>query len=439
MSTDTPAMSELEHHWLPFTANRDFKRDPRLLVKAEGMYYWNHQGERILDASSGLFCCAAGHCRTEITHAVTQQLQTLDYTPHFQLASPLSFTAAKRLAQLTPTGLDRIFFSASGSDAVDTSLKIALAYHRAKGEGQRTRFISRERAYHGVNMGGTALSGLVNNRLAFGAGLATVAHLRHTWLPENRFSRGLPAHGAELADDLLRMVQLYGKDTIAACYIEPIAGSTGAVMPPVGYLKRIREICDEYDILLVFDEVITGFGRTGKAFASQSFDVTPDIMIMAKAITNAAIPMGAVAVKREIYQAIVDHAPSGGVEFFHGYTYSGHPVACAAMLATLDIYEQEQLFERGETLSPYFLDAMFNLQDIPIITDIRGYGMLVGMDFAPTKKAGERGGLIQKALFKAGLHVKTTGDAGIIAPALIAEREHIDTLCDILHSVLKGF
>lgn len=433
------AKDSLDYHWMPFSANRDFKADPRLFVKAEGVYYWNHKGDKLLDGSSGLFCCAAGHCRSEITEAVHRQMLEIDYTPHFQRGHPSSFELARRVVELTPEPINRVFFVNSGSEAVDTAMKIALAYHRARGEGQRLRFISRERAYHGVNLGGTALSGMVKNRQSFGPGLAGVAHMRHTWLPENRFVKGQPEHGAELADDLLRMVQLYGGDTIAACFVEPVAGSTGTLVPPKGYLERLRTICDEHGILLVFDEVICGFGRMGTPFGAQAFGVTPDIMTMAKALTNGAMPMGAVAVRQSVYDTVVDPAPNEAVELFHGYTYSAHPAACAAGIATMDIYEQEGLFDRAAELSPYFLDAMFSLSDLPVVTDIRGYGMMGGLDLASSSVPGARGHDAQKKLFDAGLHVKTTGDCAIIAPPLISERTHIDQMCEILRTVLGQY
>ncbi len=434
----TPA-ENMQHQWMPFTANRDFKAAPRLTVRAEGMYFWNDHGERILDGSAGLFCCAAGHCRPEIAEAVGAQLRELDYTAPFQLAQPRSFELAERVAALTPEGIDRVFFVNSGSEAVDTALKICTAYHRARGEGQRQRMVSRERAYHGVNIGGTSLSGMVKNREAFGLGLPGVVHMRHTWLPENRFSRGQPESGAELADDLARMAALYGPATIAACFVEPIAGSTGVLVPPKGYLERLREICDAHGILLVFDEVICGFGRTGKAFGADSFGVKPDIMTMAKALTNGAQPMGAVAVSNEIYDTVVSESREPHIELFHGYTYSGHPAACAAGLATLDIYEGEGLFDRAAEMSPYFLDAVFALSEVPAVTDIRGYGLMAGFDVAPADVPGVRGSEIQKRLFTAGLHVKMTGDAGILAPPLICEREHIDEMCAILKEVLSDY
>ncbi|MBW8055423.1 MAG: aspartate aminotransferase family protein [Nitrospira sp.] len=430
---------KLEHYWMPFTANRDFKANPRMFVSGEGMYYTSHEGKRILDGSSGLFCVAAGHGRREVADAVGKQLIELDYCAPFQSAHPLAFELAQRVAALTPGDLDYVFFTNSGSEAVDTALKIALAYHRARGQGQRMRFISRERAYHGVNIGGTSLSGLVKNREAFGVGLTGVAHLRHTWLPENRFTKGQPESGAELAEDLQRMVGLYGADTIAACFVEPIAGSTGILVPPKGYLERLREICDAHGILLVFDEVICGFGRTGKAFAAQSFGVTPDMMTMAKALTNGAQPMGAVAVSKDIYDTICGPAPAEAIELFHGYTYSAHPAACAAGLAVLDIYEKEGLFERAADMSEYFLEAVFALSDLPVITDIRGYGLIAGFDVAPAGTPGVRGYEVQKRLFEAGMHIKMTGDAGILAPPLIAEKAHIDEMCAILRDVLKTY
>lgn len=428
------------NYWMPFTGNRDFKSDPRVMVRGEGVYVWNQDGDRVLDGSSGLFCCAAGHSRREIADAVYEQLQELAYAPPFQVAQPRAFEFAKRVAAITPGDLDHVFFVNSGSEAIDTAMKIAYAYHYAAGEGQRIRFASRERAYHGVNIGGVSLSGLVKNRQAFGPGLPGIAHMRHTWLPENRYVKGQPETGAELADDLERIALNYGPDTVAACFVEPIAGSTGCLVPPKGYLERLREICDQYGILLVFDEVICGFGRTGKAFAADSFGVLPDIMTMAKALTNAAQPMGAVAVSEKVHDTIINAAPGKAIELFHGYTYSAHPGACAAGLATLDIYEKEKLFDRAAQLSDYFLDSVFALQELPVITDVRGYGLMAGFDLAPDPSGpGARGLDAQKRLFKAGLHVKFTGDAGIVAPPLISEREHIDEMCRILNQVLSEY
>src|SRR5512142_1444118 len=405
----------LDELWMPFTPNRDFKADPQMIVRAEGMFFWNDRGEKIIDASSGLFCVSAGHCRKEIAEAVHHQLQELDFVAPFLRAHPKSFELASRIAELTPGDLNRIFFVNSGSEAVDTAMKIALAYHQARGQTGRTMFVSRERAYHGVNFGGVALSGIVNNRRKYGPGIAGVVHMRHTQLDENRYVQGQPEHGADLADDLARLGNLHGAENIAACFVEPIAGSTGCLVPPKGYLERLRKICDAHGILLVFDEVITGFGRTGQPFAAQSFGVTPDLMTRAKAITNATQPMGAVAVSERVHDTIMAAAQDGAIEFFHGYTYSGHPAACAAGLATLDIYKRDGLFERGRALSPYFLDGLFSLKDVPVVTDIRGYGMLRAVDLASDGVPGRRGNVFQKKLFDNGLHLKTTGDSAIIA------------------------
>ena len=431
--------NSLENHWMPFTSNRDFKADPRLMVRAKGMNYWNHKGEKLIDASSGLFCCAAGHGRDEIVKAVTQTMSEIDYTPHFNTGHPASFELARKVAKITPGDLDYVFFCNSGSESVDTALKIAMAYHTAKGEGQRTRFVSRERAYHGVNIGGVSLSGMMRNREAFGAVMPGVAHLRHTWSPDARFTRGQPEKGAELADDLQRFVDLYGPRSIAACFVEPIAGSTGVLVPPKGYLERLRQICDRHGILLVFDEVITGFGRTGKAFAAQSFNVMPDMVTMAKALTNGALPMGAVAVSEKIYHTITSAALDGAVEFFHGYTYSAHPAACAAGIAALDIYEREGLFDRAAEMSDYFLDRMYDLKGIKAVTDVRGFGLLAGIDLAPAERPGVRGYDATKRLFKRGLHIKFTGDAGICAPALVAEKRDIDEICAIFREVFSEY
>jgi beta-alanine--pyruvate transaminase len=429
----------LEQHWLPFTNNREFKREPRLFVRASGMYYWSQNGQKILDGSSGLFTTAAGHCRPEIANAVGEQLHTLDFAPSFMRGHPGAFELANAVAALTPQDLKHIFFCNSGSEAVDTAIKIAFAFHLARKEAQRTYLVARERAYHGVNIGGTALSGMVKNREAFGALMPGVLHLRHTLLPQNRMTRGMGASGAELADDLLRFVQLVGEKRIAAVFIEPIAGSTGVLVPPRGYLERIREICDRYGILLVFDEVICGFGRTGEPFAANSFGVMPDLITMAKALTNGAQPMGAVAVRDSIYRTIVDAAPDGAPEFFHGYTYSAHPAACAAGLATLKIYETERLFARGRELSPYFQDAMYGLQDLPVVADVRGYGMLAGVEIKAGKTPGARGTELQAALFDRGLHVKTTGDVAIFAPAFIASRAEIDQMTGMLRDALSAY
>jgi beta-alanine--pyruvate transaminase len=400
---------------------------------------YNDAGERILDGSSGLFCCAAGHSRPEIAEAVYSQLKESAYVPPFQMAQPLAFELSRRVAKLTPDGLDHIFFGNSGSEAVDTAMKIAYAYHYARGEGQRQRFVSRERAYHGVNLAGVSLSGMIKNRQAFGPGVPGVVHMRHTWLPENRFVKGQPETGVDLAEDLERAAMNYGPDTIAACIVEPVAGSTGCLVPPRGYLERLREICDAHGILLIFDEVICGFGRMGTPFASQAFGVTPDIMTMAKALTNAAQPMGAVAVSNKVHAAFMDASPEGAVEFFHGYTYSAHPGACAAGIATMDIFEKEGLIARAADLSGYFLDQVFALSDISLITDIRGYGLFAGIDLAPMETPGVRGLDFQKKLFHNGLHIKMTGDSGLIAPPLISERHHVDSICETIRQTLAQY
>jgi len=432
-------LENLERHWMPFTPNRDFKRHPRMFVRASGMHYFDPSGRRVLDGSSGLFCSPAGHCRAEIAAAVGEQLQTLDFTPSFLRGHPGAFALADGVAALTPKGLGHVFFCNSGSEAVDTAMKIALAYHLARNEGQRTYFVSRERAYHGVNIGGTALGGMVRNRETFGALMPAILHLRHTLVPENRLTRGLGGTGVELADDLQRFVNLVGEKRIAAVFVEPIAGSTGVILPPRGYLERLREICTRYGILLVFDEVICGFGRTGEPFAASTFGVTPDLITMAKALTNGAQPMGAVAVRDGIYRTILDAAPEDAPEFFHGYTYSAHPAACAAGLATLAIYEREQLFARSRELSGYFLDAMFALQDLPAVADIRGFGLLAGIEIKAGKAPGVRGGELQAKLFDRGLHVKTTGDVAIMAPAFIASRADIDLMAAILREAIAEY
>ena len=430
-------MANLDHYWLPFTPNRLFKKDPRLLVRAEGMYFWTDGGERLLDGCSGLFCCALGHGRPEIIDAISRQYQALDFGTPFQYSHPGAFELAGMLSDITPGNLNRVFFANSGSEAVDTAMKIALLYHRTRGEGQRQRFVSRERSYHGVNIGGISLSGMVKNRESFGSGLPGVAHMRHTWLEENRFTQGQGEHGEELADDLQRFADLYGGDTIAACFVEPIAGSTGILVPPRGYLERLRRICDRHGILLVFDEVITGFGRTGEAFAAQTFGVVPDLITVAKGLTNGAVPMGAVVISDHIYQEITAAAPEGGIEFFHGYTYSAHPLACAAGIATQKIFREEGIFERSAELAPYFLERVFDLRRNPLVRDIRGYGLLAGVELAPGEAFGQRGYAALQRIHAAGVVVRVTADCVILAPALIAEREHIDRICDTLEDVLS--
>ncbi len=437
---DALRANSLEEHWMPFTANRDFKQNPRIIVKGEGVYYTDHKGGRVIDGASALFCCPAGHGRTEIAEAVYRQLQTNSYSAPFQLGHPGSFEFARRVAALLPEPMNHVFFVNSGSESVDTAMKIAMAYHWARGERQRLRFVSRERAYHGVNMGGTSLAGIMKNRESFPLVLPYVVMLRHTWTGKDLFCVGRPEHdGVELANDLERFCQTYGGHTIAAVFVEPVAGSTGCLAPPKGYLERLREICDQHGILLVFDEVITGFGRLGAPFASQLFGVTPDICTMAKALTNGCVPMGAVGVKDEIYETIVDSAPENAIELFHGYTYSAHPAACAAGLAALDIYERERLFERAAEMAPYFAEAVMSLRDHPLVTDIRVIGMLAGIDLKPGEAPGARGTAFQKALFWNGCHVKFTGDTGLIAPPFVAERAHIDEIVEKFRRTLDEF
>src|ERR1700690_2173167 len=374
--TPAPANPELDAFWMPFTANRQFKANPRLLARAEGMRYWTADGRQVLDGVAGLWCVNAGHGRREITEAVTKQLTTMEFAPTFQMGHPLAFELANRLAKVAPPGLDRIFFTNSGSESVDTALKIAIAYHRARGAGQRTRLIGREKGYHGVGFGGMSVGGMVNNRKFFGSSmLPGVDHLPHTLAIEhNAFSRGLPQWGAHLANELERLIALHDASTIAAVIVEPIAGSAGVVLPPIGYLKRLREICDRHDILLIFDEVITGFGRVGKAFAAQAFDVTPDLMTTAKGLSNGAIPMGAVFAQRKIYDAFMQ-GPESTIELFHGYPYSAHPVACAAALATLDIYTKEELLTRAASLSPTWEDDVHSMRGLPNVIDVGNYGL----------------------------------------------------------------
>ena len=440
MANTTPTTNSLENYFLPFTANKDFKKDPRLLDRGEGVYYWNHKGDQLIDASSGLFCVPLGHGRKEIAEAVHQQLLKLDYSPSFQVSHLPAFACAEKVAKLLPGDLNNVFFTICGSTAIDSAIKIVQAYQHAIGQAHRMKFVSRERAYHGVNIGGTSLSGMMKNREIFTAAMPGVIHLRHTLLDENKFTKGQPEKGAHLADDLQRFVDMYGPESIAACFVEPIAGSTGTLVPPKGYLEKLRETCDKYGIVLVFDEVITGFGRTGKSFGSVKYNVQPDMVTMAKAITNGAQPMGAVGVSDKIYNAIVDNGPEHGVEFFHGYTYSGHPACVAASLATLDIYEKEDIFARAEKMSPYFLDAVFDtFKDVPAVTDIRGDGMMAAIDLAVDKNPGVRGYDAQKKTFSNGVHVKFTGDCGIIAPALIAEEKHIDEMLQKIKEVVVKY
>ncbi|MDO5530365.1 MAG: aspartate aminotransferase family protein, partial [Paracoccus sp. (in: a-proteobacteria)] len=386
-----PAPNDLRAFWMPFTANRQFKAAPRMLTGARDMHYTAQDGRQILDGTAGLWCVNAGHCRPKITEAIAAQAGALDYAPAFQMGHPSAFELANRIVDLAPDGLDHVFYANSGSEAVETALKIAIAYHRARGEGARTRLIGRERGYHGVNFGGISVGGIVNNRKMFGTLLAGVDHMPHTHLAQNAFTRGQPEHGAELADDLERIVALHGAETIAAVIVEPMAGSTGVLMPPKGYLERLREITRKHGILLIFDEVITGFGRLGAPFAAQKFGVTPDMITCAKGLTNGVIPMGAVLASAEIHDAFMN-GPEHMIELFHGYTYSGNPVACAAGLATLDVYAEEDLFARADRLSGAWEEALHVLRDLPHVVDIRNMGLVGAVELAPLDgQPGKRG------------------------------------------------
>jgi beta-alanine--pyruvate transaminase len=430
--------NNLEAFWMPFTANRQFKQAPRLLVAAEGMHYTAIDGRPILDGTAGLWCVNAGHGREKIVEAVRQQVGKLDYAPTFQMGHPLPFELASRLAALLPGDLDHVFFTNSGSESVDTALKIAIAYHRARGEGTRQRLIGRERGYHGVGFGGISVGGIVNNRKFFGSLLTGVDHLPHTHNPEkNAFSRGQPDWGVELADDLERIVALHDASTIAAVIVEPVACSTGVLVPPKGYLQRLREICDRHGILLIFDEVITGFGRLGASFAAEYFGIIPDIITTAKGLTNGTIPMGAVFVRKGIYDAFMD-APENTIELFHGYTYSGHPVAAAAGLATLEVYKEEGLFERAAELSGYWEDAVHSLKGTRHVVDLRNLGIIAGIELEPipgkpTKRAFEA----FLRCFEKGLLIRTTGDIIALSPPLILEKGHIDQMFGTLAEVLR--
>ena len=429
----------LEALWLPFTHNRQFKAKPRLLAKASGMHYWTVDGRQVLDAVAGLWCVNAGHARSEITEAVSTQLQTMDYAPPFQMAHPPAFALANELIKIAPKGLDHVFFTNSGSEAVDTALKIALAYHRVRGQGTRTRFIGRERGYHGVGFGGISVGGISPNRKTWSAALIPgVDHLPHTHdLARNAFSRGLPLHGANQAEELERLVTLHDASNIAAVIVEPLAGSTGVLLPPRGYLKRLREICDKHGILLIFDEVITGFGRTGSAFAAEEFGVKPDMITLAKGLTNGCVPMGGVLVTKDIYESFMQ-GPDG-IELFHGYTYSAHPVACAAGLATLGIYQRDGLLTRAKTLAKRWEDAAHALRGLPHVIDIRTYGLILGLELEPLPgKPGARAYDVFTKCFERGVLVRQTADIIAMSPPLIVESAQIEQMFGTLADVLRG-
>ncbi len=429
--------NDLRAFWMPFTANRQFKSAPRLFVAAKDMHYTTDDGRQVLDGTAGLWCCNAGHCRPRITEAIQRQAAELDYAPAFQMGHPLAFELANRLTGIAPAGMDHVFYTNSGSESVDTALKIALAYHRARGEATRTRLIGRERGYHGVGFGGISVGGIVNNRRFFGTALGGVDHLPHTHLPENAFTRGQPEHGANLADELERIVALHGAETIAAVIVEPMAGSTGVLLPPRGYLEKLRAITAKHGILLIFDEVITGFGRLGSAFAAQHFGVTPDMMTVAKGLTNGVIPMGAVFTSGAIHDAFMQ-GPPAAIELFHGYTYSGNPIACAAGIASLDTYRDEGLFERAAELAPYWEDALHSLRGTRNVIDIRNMGLIGAVELepiagAPTKRAFDA---FVKA-YEAGILIRTTGDIIAMSPPLIIDKGQIDQLIGTLKSVLE--
>ena len=422
---------------MPFTANRQFKQAPRLLTGADGMIFTDDRGRQILDGIAGLWCVNAGHNRPKIVQAIQRQAALLDFAPPFQMAHPKVFELANRLIELTPAGLNKVFFTNSGSESVDTALKMAIAYHRVRGDASRTRLIGRERGYHGVNFGGISVGGIVGNRKLFGPMLGGVDHLCHTHDPaRNAFSVGQPLHGAEFANDLEKLIALHDASTIAAVIVEPVAGSTGVLIPPIGYLQRLREICDKHGILLIFDEVITGFGRTGQPFAAQTFGVTPDLMTAAKGLTNGCVPMGAVFATQAIHDTFMT-GPEHLIEFPHGYTYSGHPLACAAALGTLDTYADEGLLTRATEMQGYFAEGLHSLKGLPHVIDVRNIGLIGGVELTPLPgEPGKRAFSLFLDCWEQGLLIRTTGDTVALSPPLIIERSHIDQMIDTLRKAL---
>ncbi|QBE62881.1 aspartate aminotransferase family protein [Pseudoduganella lutea] len=423
--------------WMPFTNNRDFKASPRLLVSASGVHYRDVDGNQVLDGTAGLWCVPCGHAQPRIVAAVREMVGTLDFAPTFQMGHPTAFELAEKLMAYTNHKFGHVFYTNSGSEAVDTALKMALAYHKARGEASRTRFIGRERAYHGVGFGGISVGGIAANRKPYATLLPGVDHLPHTHnLEKNAFTRGEPEHGAHLADELERIVALHDASTIAAVIVEPVAGSTGVLIPPKGYLKRLRELCTKHGILLIFDEVITGFGRMTTPFAADYFDVEPDMMTTAKGLTNGTVPMGAVFTKSFVHDAFMD-SPAG-IELFHGYTYSGHPLACAASLATLEVFEEQQVIEHAKGLQDYWADAVFSLRDLPNVIDLRCIGLIAGIELAPIPgKPGVRGYTAFKKAFADGVLIRVTGDIIALSPPLVFEKQHIDELFGKLAKILK--
>lgn len=438
MSSDKIAPNDLSAFWMPFSSNRQFKKAPRMFVGASDMHYTTSDSRQVLDATAGLWCVNAGHCRPLITEAIQKQAAELDYAPAFQIGHPKAFELANKLVDLSPKGMDHVFYTNSGSESVETALKIALAYHRTKGDGSRFRLIGRERGYHGVNFGGISVGGIVPNRKMFGTLLTGVDHLPHTHqIGKNAFSKGTPEHGAELADELERIVALHDASTIAAVIVEPVAGSTGVLIPPKGYLQKLRDICTKHGILLIFDEVITGFGRLGTPFAADFYGITPDIMVTAKGLTNGVIPMGAVFVKNEIHDAFMN-GPEHMIEFMHGYTYSGNPMAAAAALGTLATYKEEGLLTRAAELAPYWEQALHSLADAPYVIDIRNIGLIGAVELEPI--AGEptkRAFAAFRQAFDDGLLIRTTGDIIALSPPLIVSKSQIDEIVDGLRAVLN--
>jgi beta-alanine--pyruvate transaminase len=439
MNSSIPHTNDFEPFWMPYTANRQFKANPCLLVSARDMHYVAADGRRILDATAGLWCCNAGHARPRIVEAVQKQVVELDYAPAFQMGHPKAFELSSRLVQLAPRGLDHVFFTNSGSEAVDTAMKTAIAYHRARGDGSRFRLIGRERGYHGSRFGGVSVGGIGSNRKMFGPLLVGADHIRHAREPaRNAFSRGLPEHGEEFADDLERVIALHDASTIAAVIVEPVAGSTGVLVTPKGYLERVRAICDRHSVLLIFDEVITGFGRLGTPFAADFFGVTPDLMTLAKGMTSGLIPMGAVLVRKEIYDAMMQ-GPEHLIEFAHGYTYSGHPVACAAALGAIETYRDEDPFARAHGLAGYWEDAVHSLKGLPHVIDVRNLGLIGAIELeAMPGEATRRAFSAFLAAFEKGLLIRTTGDIIALSPPLIISRAEIDQIVETLSDVLKG-
>ena len=438
MSTYSAIPNDLEAFWMPFTANQQFKSNPRMLVSAENMHYKSQDGRDILDGTAGLWCVNAGHKREKIVSAIQAQVEELDYAPAFQMGHPKAFTLANKLVEITPEDMNHVFFTNSGSESVETALKIAIAYQRMRGEASRTRLIGRERGYHGVNFGGISVGGIVNNRKMFGALLSGVDHLPHTHLPDlNSFSKGQPEHGLELANDLERIIKLHDASTIAAVIVEPVSGSTGVLIPPVGYLERLRALCDHYGILLIFDEVITGFGRLGTPFAADYFGVVPDIICAAKGLTNGIIPMGAVIVKDEIYTEFMT-GPKDTIELFHGYTYSGNPVAAAAAIATLEVYEEDDLFLRASELAAHWQEALHSLADHPFVIDIRNIGLIGAIELEPIQEhPTKRAFSAFLRAFERGCLIRTTGDIIALSPPLIINKAQIDELVACIGDVLS--